>query len=309
MSFDEGGVQFGWDATSISSYEKCPRYYHYKHIEGWQPDNKSPHLLFGGWYATALEHYYKHLAKGMPEEEALIAVVREALIATWEYETDPVSGECLPGTGQPWNSLHNTKTRETLLRTIVWYIDHFEEDPTDTVILDNGEAACELSFSLPVTDGLVFCGHLDRLVEYSGGKYVMDQKTTGATITPRFFEGFSPDVQMSMYTWAGKIMFDLPVKGVIIDGAQIAVGFTRYERGFVNRSGPVLDEWFENSLWTIDRAREATAKNQFPMNRTACGNYGGCEFRKICTRLPEHRPNLLAGDFKRMPRWDPLKRR
>ena len=37
------------------------------------------------------------------------------------------------------------------------------------------------------------CGHLDRVVTYGGQKFVMDQKTTGSTIGPYFFDGFKPD--------------------------------------------------------------------------------------------------------------------
>tara|TARA_R110000868_G_scaffold307378_1_gene568831 strand:+ start:3950 stop:4873 length:924 start_codon:yes stop_codon:yes gene_type:complete len=303
ISFDaDTGAQWAWDSTSLSAFEKCPRYYEYKHIQGWQPLLLSVHLRFGGAYATALEHFFKHLALGDDRDTATRKVIHEALISTWDREMPEEDGV-------PWDSMHNTKTRETLIRSIVWYLDHFEDDATQTVILANGKPAVELSFKLPVEDSIVFCGHLDRLVEYSGGQYVMDQKTTGTTISTKFFSDFTPDIQMSMYTWAGQIIFDIPVKGVIIDAAQIAVGFTRFERGFVHRTKPLLDDWFDSTMATIERARKATLENHFPMNRTACGNYGGCEFRKICSHSPEHRPNFLEADFVKMPRWDPAKSR
>ncbi len=307
LSFSPDGVQFAWDATSLSNYVRCPRYYQYVNLEGWQPNATSPHLIFGGLFASALEHYFKHLAEGDDTETALRRVVHTALINSWEYERDE-DGSAIPGTGQPWDSFHNTKTRATLIRSIVWYFEHFEDDPTETIILANGAPAVELSFSLPVEDGIIFCGHLDRLVDY-GGPYVMDQKTTGSTITPRFFDGFSPDMQMSMYAFAGKAVFGIPVQGVIIDAAQIAVGFTRFERGFIHRPQPVLEEWYENTMHIIASARHATEENFFPMNPASCGNYGGCQFRKICSRSPEHRNNFLRADFHRTERWDPLKRR
>lgn len=307
-SFDSEGLQFAWDATSLSSYAKCPRYYKLKHLDGWQADNKSVHLVFGGIYAKALEDYFKHVAEGLDPEDALREVVYRALIQTWEYDRDE-NGEPIPNTGQPWESLHNTKTRETLIRTIVWYFDHFAEDTAPTVHLADGSPAVELSFALPVDDGIVYCGHLDRLVEYGDGYFVMDQKTTGTTITSRFFDSFSPDFQMSGYTYAGKILFNLPVSGVIIDAAQIAVGFTRFERGFVHRGEPQLNEWYDTMQGTAERARNDTREQRFLPNYASCGNYGGCEFRKICSRAPQHRNNLLEANFHRAPRWDPLEQR
>lgn len=308
LSFDASGAQFAWDSTSLSSFEKCPRYYQFKHIEGWQSRSLSVHLRFGGVYASSLEHFFKYLAEGMTREEALRKIVHQALCSTWDQDLDE-EGQSIPGTGQPWDSLHNTKTRETLIRSIVWYFDHFEDDQTSTVILSDGRPAVEYSFKLPVDDEIVFCGHIDRLVEYSGGTYVMDQKTTGSTISSKYFQDFTPDIQMSMYTYAGQIIFGLPVKGVIIDAAQIAVGFTRFERGFVHRYEALLEDWFDSTMSTIERARAATLEGHFPMNRTACGNYGGCEFRRICSHSPEHRKNFLEADFIRAPRWDPLKSR
>ena len=307
--FDASGAQFAWDSTSIKLAETCLRKYEYKMLQGWQPQRKSVHLLFGGWYATALENYHKAVADGVSPEEAVCDVVHEALIATWEHEFDEETGEAIEGTGQPWQSDHNTKTRENLIRTIVWYLDHYADDSCKTVILSDGKAAVEHSFKLPVDNDIILAGHLDRLVDYGGKTYVQDQKTTGSTISPRYFEQYSPDTQMSLYTYAGQVIFGLPVKGVMIDGAQIAVGFTRFERGFTFRDDAQLNEWYDNAMHTIELARRATQEAYLPMNPSACNNFGGCEFRNICSRSPTVRDQFLKADFTRGPIWNPLEAR
>lgn len=303
------GMQFAWDSTSLKLAEECLRKYEYTIIQGWRSQSDNVHLRFGAVYATALEHYYKHIALGMSDDEAVIEVVREAMIATWDYEKDD-EGNALPETGSAWQSDHNLKTRETLIRSIVWYLDQFgESDPTKVITLSSGVPAVELSFALEVDDGIVFSGHLDRLIDYAGNLMVMDQKTTGSTITSRFFESFKPDIQMSMYTFAGNAVWNMPVKGVVIDAAQIAVGFTRFERGLTMRTQPELQEFYDTSMETIARARSATALGHFPMNRTACGNYGGCAFRRVCSKSPDVRPQFLKADFVQGKRWDPLEAR
>lgn len=306
--FDASGAQFAWDSTSIKLAETCLYMYKLKMLDGWQPDNKSVHLIFGGLYASALENFYKAVAEGIDREQAIRDVVHEALIATWEHETDE-AGDPIPETGAPWQSNHNLKTRGNLIRSIVWYFEQFRDDPCTTVHLSTGAPAVEHSFKLPVDDGIVLAGHLDRLVTYSGSLYVQDQKTSGSTITGRFFEGFNPDTQMSLYTWAGKAIFHMPVKGVMIDAAQIAVGFTRYERGFTFRSDDQLDEWYEGAMHTIGRARAAVHEDYFPMNPSSCSNYGGCEFRHICARSPSVREQFLKGEFTRGDIWNPLRSR
>lgn len=312
------GLQYVWDSTSLKVADECPQKYQYKLIQGWDNPKKGHHLRFGIHYATALEHFHKHLADGLGREEALEAVVYEALVDTWDHEfaaavalTENLEtrGMRIPGTGQPWTSGDPNKNRENLIRSIIWYFDHFSDDPVKTVILADGSPAVEHSFTLPVDDGIFFAGHLDRLGEYSGHNYVTDNKTTGATLSAYYFNQFSPDMQMSMYTFAGKAIFNIPIKGVIIDAAQIAVGFTKFERGFTFRTEAQLSEWYDDTMYLIETTRQHTANNHFPKKLTSCGNYGGCEFRAVCSRSPEVRKNFLEADFKQGWVWDPLTRR
>ena len=300
LSFRDG-VQFAFDATTLTLAQTCLRKYQYKILEGWQPHHLSVHLLFGQLYATALEHFYKHRAEGADIDEALRRVVKEAMEGSWNPEL---------GAAREFD--HAAKTRANLIRSIIWYVDQFG-DETDSGIqtfhFPDGRPAVEVSFTLNVDNDIVFCGHLDRIVEYGGALYVMDQKTTGSTISPKFFDDFKPDTQMSMYTFAGQAVMHSPVKGVIIDGAQIAVGFTRFERGFTFRTAAELDEWYDEMMGLAATIRSATMLRNFPMNRSSCGNYGGCEFRRVCSRSPEVREQFLKADFAKKKAWDPLERR
>lgn len=320
--FNPDGTQYAWDSTSLGWAQDCLRKYQYLMIEGWEPMTKSVHLLFGGWYAMALEHYHKHRAHGMNEDDALCEVVHESLIATCEYQVGHENGEPTFIYGnelqpdhtvlgyRPWESNHAAKTRENLIRSIVWYVDQFgDDDPLTTVTLASGEAAVEYSFRMELSDDLIYCGHIDRLVEYNGDVYVQDQKTTGSTITPRYFAQFDPNSQMSGYTLAGQIIYSAPVKGVIIDAAQIAVGFTRFERGFTFRTEAKLEEWLESAKHHIRIAQEATRQGFFPMNPSSCDKYGGCMFRDICSKSPEVRPQFLKGHFTKRKQWNPLESR
>lgn len=290
--FDEDGLQYVWNSHSLSSWLKCPRYYQYTVIEGYR--GRNTHFEFGGWYAGALQTFYTARAAGADREEAIRAAVRFALIESWNHDRDP-EGVRIPGTGAPWDSAHNLKDRGTLIRTIVWY---FEEFKTDLPVLTfNGAPAVELRVSLEIDDGLILAGTLDRVVTYDDSPWVMDQKTTGTTITPRYFEQWKPNTQMSTYTFLGNATFAESVRGVVIDAAQIAVGFTRFTRGTTARTNGELEEWYDGAMSAFHAARAATREQRFPMNPESCHNYGGCAFRQICSRSPEVRKNFLAAAF------------
>jgi RecB family exonuclease len=160
--------------------------YQYYQIEGWQRLHGNVHLEFGGLYATALEHFHKRLAEGSTRDDALDRIIEETLIATWDYDND-----------RPKDWDHQSKTRSNLLRTIVWYAETFNPDPLKTVILSDGRPAVEYSFRFELADGILYSGHIDRLVEYNGDIYIQDQKTTASTVAPYYFAKFSPDTQMT----------------------------------------------------------------------------------------------------------------
>ena len=306
--FDDKGIQWAWNSSSIGLVETCLRKYYLRVICGWTPGGMQVHLWFGSHYATGLERYHKLIADEVPREEAIRTIVHQALIDTWDHETDK-SGNPIPGTGKPVDSLHNAKTRENLVRSLVWYCEEFKKDPCKIITLGSGKAAAEFSSVLHIDDTITFCAHMDQLVEFGGEQYVMDQKTTKYTLTPKYFDGFNPGTQMSMYTFMGQAILSSPIKGVIIDAAQIAVGFTRFVRGFTFRTAGELTEWFDDAMHWIERGREATRENFFPKNTTACGNYGGCEFRHICGRDPQHRDKFLRADFIKKPMLNPLEKR
>lgn len=292
-------LQYAWDSTSIGYLKECPRKYYYTLVEGWRGGRESVHLRFGAEYHAALEHYDRLRACDTPHKEALEEVVSQALYRTWEYDEEGLNGH-------PWNSDHNLKTRATLIRTIVWYLDAWgESDPARTAILQNGAPAVELSFRFQFTDTHLLCGHLDRLVTFQGEHYVMDHKTTTTTIAPHFFDGFNPDNQMSLYTFAGQVVYSLPVKGVMIAGAQIAVGFSRFERGFTYRTPAQLREWQQDTLIHLRAAERYAEADYWPMNDKSCNNYGGCPFRGICSKDPGVRDRFLESNFVRNP-WNPL---
>ena len=303
LSFDASGAQYAWDSTSLGNYITCPRKYYYTNLQGWQSEIRSAHLVFGGYYASALEQYHKMRASGVGYEDAVREVLRTLLAQTWEGRKEDGTG------GKPQEFYHNVKSRDTLVRSVIWYLTQFKDDTMSTMLLHDGRAAVEYSFALDLSDEFLYCGHIDRMVKYSDDNYVQDQKTSGAVISAKYFADFSPDIQMSGYTWAGQIIFNIPVAGVVIDAAQIAVGFTRFSRGMVHRSAPVLEEFRHEALHWIKQARQNHAEGYYPMNRKSCGNYGGCEFRSICSSLPVHREALLSAGFVKRDRWDPLKKR
>lgn len=298
-------LQLGIDSTSLGAFKVCPRYYQLSILEGWQPRSESVHLTFGLLVHRAREVYDHARSDGLDHDEALDRAMDDALRATWNAELS-----------RPWISDHKVKNRLSLLRTIVWYLDAFgRDDPIQTLQLANGRPAVELSFrfdsgfrSISTDEPFLLCGHLDRVGELGNENYVIDIKTTSSEPGGNWIAKFSPGNQFSLYALAAKVAFGFPVRGVIVDGIQVGVTFSRFNRGPVPRSDEFLSEWLKDTgVWL--RGMEACAiEGYWPMNDKSCDMYGGCQFREICARSPISRDKWLAAEFTKRV-WDPLKAR
>lgn len=309
------GLQLAVDSHSLGQFKACPRLYYYSVVLGYQPRELSVHLQFGLLMHSGLERYHHAKAAGQGHNDALASALGWLLAETWNTRLR-----------RPWQSDHAIKHRGTLIRTLVWYLDQFEEDPLETVILASGKPAVELSFrfesGFQSHDGepFVLCGHLDRLARLNGVPYIPDFKTTLYTLTSSWFEKFTPGNQFSMYCLAGQVVWSEPVQGLIVDGAQIAQGFSRFERALVPRPQTVLDEWLADTGRWLARMEACALEGQrrealgldpaeaWSLNDTSCDRYGGCQFRSIDSKAPASRQRWLEQDFHRRV-WDPLQAR
>lgn len=312
--FDDDGIQYAWDSTSLGLLKTCPRKYQLSMVLNWQPKERSYHLTFGIIYHSAIEHWLKRKVEMRLAGEAEIDLIHETATREAIHLALKQSYGYKPGLKKGVED--TAKTRENLIRTLVWYFEHYRDDKCRTHVFEGGRPAVELSFRFPIGNDLLLAGHLDHIVQFGEDPdqlYGQDHKTTASTITGAsaryFFQGFNPDNQMTLYTTAAMVAFNTPIKGMIVDAAQIAVGFSAFARDFTHRSEAQVQE-FLAGVQTYRRQAELYHRQGFyPMNESSCGNYGGCAFRDICAKSPQVRERFLRTEFTQDKPWNPLESR
>lgn len=310
-------IQFAWDSTSLGYLKTCAKLYEYVMLEGWQPKGESLHLRFGSEYHEAIQDYEIAKAAGETHTDAIHTAVRNLLIRIRDWKVDAGS------------KAGNYKNPTTLLQLVIDYFDHYADDPAETLILGNGKPAVELSFSFaldwgprptydeqgrqPAFQPYLLSGHLDRVVTFNDSIFVLDHKTTTTTPSQYFFAGFNPSNQMTLYTLAGRVVLDTPIRGVIVEAAQIMLEApSRFVREPTHRTQDQLDEWVGDLRYWFFLAEQYAEAGHWPMNDTACGMYGGCKFKEVCAKSPQVREIYLKSDFIKLEesaRWNPLKPR
>jgi hypothetical protein len=329
-------IQYAWSSTGLDLLKTCPRLYQYTIIDGWATRDESIHLRFGIEYHTALQDYAKSRANGVRHEDAIHDTIRalHSRVFDWVVDRESRAGKY--------------KNRETIAQLVIDYLDHFgQSDPAETVILDDGKPAVELSFRFeldwgpqksegwvggkcskcnghglrPNAEGeeitcpdcggtgdafghaqpYLLCGHLDAIVNLNDDLYVLDHKTSVSTISGYWFNQWTPSNQMTLYSLAGKLLLQSPVKGVIIDAAQVLLEKPHaFARGFAYRTEDQLTEWLDDLRYFFRQAEDFAVANYWPQNDTACNKFGGCKFREVCSKSPSVRNVYLRANFDKI---------
>lgn len=292
--FDGTSFQYAWDNTSLEVLMTCPRKYQLSILEGWRSKTPSAALDFGRLYHAGLELVDVAIHSGQDLDTALRAAIRQLLVAT-----------------AGWQPMDTKRTREILVRSIIWYYSHYSPEPMTTLTLPNGKPALELSFTFTLAQPqdipgpIMWCGHIDKLVTFGDYTMVLERKTTTTELGEKYFAGYLMSNQISGYSAAGRVVFKTKVHGAVIDAAQLLVSGTRFQRSQQLRSDAQLDEWTADTMAWVRLAYGFAQANYWPMNKASCGNYGGCVYRQICSKDPTSRPGLLATHFTRRY-WNPL---
>lgn len=299
-------IQFAWDNTSIGTYKTCPRKYYFEIVLGLQPKVMPPALAYGIAIHLIFQTWHQLVALKMNKNQALLNCVRLAGLL----------GEKLPAGD-------TTRGKEQLVRAVVWYIDQFWDDPAKTVILSNGKAAVEYSFTLPLfewrspTSGKVLdvflCGHIDRFAQWNGRVLAADYKTSKYQLDQKFFEKFKPVTQFPIYVTAAHLIAAetqelASTDGILLDGIQVGVNFNRYNRHIIPYNPEEIDEYIQGLQYWISQAMHSCETGYFPANEESCHQYAGCPFRDICAKPPARREAYLKGHFISRT-WDPLRSR
>ena len=286
--FNDQGQQVKWSASYLTSLQKCKRYYFYTVLKRWSPKDKGIDLTFGSLFSGAVEMYYRMYLDGTEPEECLRQVVQAVLVESKKYEGF---------------LFEQVKTRRALVTALVEYFDKYSELDRDEV------KAVEQMFNIPIADDVTLVGKFDVVKEVEETYQLLDQKTTKSALSRAWVGLWTPNNQMSMYLYAGAMVFPAPVRHILLDAIGISKTGIDFMRGVVKRTKNELDQWVEGTFMEITdtRHRDPEREEDWPQNPTACGYYRGCEFREVCSVDPKMRHAYLSQKFQQpapMPKGD-----
>jgi len=311
-------LRFAWDATSLDCFLRDPLAYYWQYVLGYQSTEPKPPLTFGKVVHSALEQWDKARLAGKSKNEALYAALDHGLELAKEPEPDLFPGWTLDDIAANGKRLDAKKRgSRSMVRLLVWYAEEYEDDDYEVVLLPSGEPAVEVSFAWPLGiktpygEDYLVCGHLDGLARHrrEGHVVVRERKHTVTTLGPWYFQGFKPNTQINTYSVVGQLVLpDQDTQGVLVEAAQCAVEFHRFDREWIRRTVGLNDEWLNVMRYHIKRAEALAESGDWYMAHNPMGAqvYGGGPFREMVIRDPAVREQFLATNYERTTPWNPL---
>ena len=302
--FTSEGLQWALDSTSIKIAKECWYKYYLSIMLGLRASVDAPPLTFGTLLHVGYEVYYRSRFEGKDHRPALHDMLR-AVLSRSSFDE---------GTGEYkiWWSSDRKRNTITLLRTLVNRLDELQDDAKFTLSID-GKAAIELPFRFELPrlaaagQPYTLVGIMDRLVQHGSRIWPEDYKHTtsafksdnaASVITDRF----SMDLQMTVYTIAGQVIYHQPVSGVLINFHNIQINDSSCARGPVERPEEYIEEWLNEFNRFLDELEINIATNTWPHRETSCFL---CHFKGICSKAPSMRHRYLATGYHQH-KWNPL---
>ena len=307
------------DASKLDAFQRCPRYYFFKYILGWDLETPSHDLYFGEAWHRARE---VQMLQGYD-------AVGEAYEAFEIYYRQFIAPED--------DAIYTPKDPEAVLTALLLLKSDYQRDLVENEVVElDGEKMTEISGTVPIDEDRVLHYRMDTIMRQveSGKIFSWDHKTTSEKYINgrQWADQFYLSLQNGTYTHCLYCMF--PIEQVL--GMEFyGVGFARLKRGSANR-GPGYHATFRkvpayktpdqmNSwLWTVNNLcdnldREMDKLSQckeddsvlqaFPMNGKSCTDYRGCEFHDYCLAWQnplQHAYGPPLGFTTRF--WDPSER-
>jgi RecB family exonuclease len=170
--------------TQISRYRTCPYWYKLQYIDNLKPKEHF-YLSFGDVIHQCAEYFYKIPVPPPPSLEQLLQF----------YEQNWLSR----GYESPDQERQYREYGRQLLKDF-WTLHRAEF---------RMPLAVEQQFSLPIAEGIVLGGKIDRIDKLQDGLSIVDYKTNQKLFT---VENLEQDLQLTFYQLAVEAMWKMPVK-------------------------------------------------------------------------------------------------
>ncbi|MGH7745827.1 MAG: hypothetical protein ACREQ5_13755, partial [Candidatus Dormibacteria bacterium] len=160
------------DSSMLSDFKSCAARFNYAYIQEYKPKGISVHLHAGAAFAKGME------------------AARRAFYEEGKSSDDSIAiglGKLLEFYGNYECPADSAKSAIRMAGAFEFYFSHYPlgEDGTEPITFESNRRGIEFSFAQPLPiahpvtgEPLIYSGRMDAILNYSGGVFICDEKTT-----------------------------------------------------------------------------------------------------------------------------------
>lgn len=298
------------DSTMLTCFRSCPKKFHNEFICGLRPPGISVDLHAGACFAKAMEVFRKEYWAGSHNIADSLMRANAAFQVEWgDFEIPEFK--------------KTSKTRERMWEAVEAYVAKFPPT-TDhiTPFFVAGKPTFEFTFAVPLEpachpgggtedthfplhpngEPFVYTGRFDMLGQYQSRPVVLDDKTSGRSISSGWSEQWNLRNQFIGYTWACR-QSGLDLDTCVPRGVAVLKTKIDFDEAIKVYSESLRIKWLIQLRRDLWRLRHSWDAGYFDYNfGDACTSYGTCMFMDMCR---SDTPENWANDFE-IRRWNPL---
>lgn len=297
-----------WDNTTVSLARTCLYKLWLHQFHHWKGKGVNINHHSGACFAKALEVMRNaYFGEGINPTDAH-AMGAGALIKAWgQVEAPP----------------NSPKSIDRVLSALDFYVENYplEKDSARPFKLPGGKLSVEINFvePLPVAhpetgEPLLYTGRLDQAVEFAGGVYVEDDKTT-TSLGASWANQWQLRGQFTGYCWGLERVAGIKATGILVRGVSILKTKHETQQVVTYRSAKSVQEWLDSTCAVIEHVKyewEKLKEGFLPGGHAfrkdldkACADFGGCGFLQTCQA---DNPEPWLNQYFERRKWDPLTR-
>lgn len=287
------------DSSMRGSLVSCQTQFKYSYVNNLASREESVHLVAGGAFAKGLEvARQKFYGEGLSAAASIEAAAYAAIEAYGDFNP--------PDFGSGAN-----KTLLNVIKAIGFYFEQWpmQSDHIQPWKKSDGSPCVEFSASLPLEvlhpvtgNPIIYCGRLDMLGEYNKMCFAVDEKTT-SQLGASWLNNWNLRSQQTGYVWMAR-EYGYPCTGAIIRGISFLKNGFGHAEVIQLRPEWQIQRWKKQLEKDVTRAIEAWKNDDWDLSLdSACTNYGGCQFQKLCL---SNNPERWYDEYVTRT-WSPIK--
>ena len=304
------------DNSMLEGLVTCPSITEFSKLHARIAASSKPSLDFGTIIHKALEYRYTN-AKDKPM--TAVQEAEQGNLITAFFDENPVDE-------------FEHRNANFALEVIKRYNRRWQTESFNMLLDATGKVICEIPLSVELFNTtyagrplkVIFTGRIDLPVEWDGKITIIDNKTSSMFFGPqRFLDEQRWSNQYRGYCWGFEKTTGRTVEAFCVNGIcskqppmKPKQGIDQWWNEWMVRDITHLaltpdwrTEWFNSTTTLVDQFLWYHEKGFFPplgKFTRACENYGGCQYRDVCSQPEGKRVEVLNGFLYKKNEWSPL---